>query len=113
MSIPDTQFGSKRDESFIAHNNLIKTKYNNSNNNTILDLERKINLAKGQERVDLVVKNAKIVNVFSGEIHQADVAIADGIIIGFGEGVYNAENRYDAQGRYVCPGLHSPTTQGA
>ena len=105
LSIPPSQFGSKQDESFISHNNLIKTKYNNGDNNTILDLERMISLAKGQERVDLVVKNAKIVNVFSGEIHQADVAIADGIFVGFGEEAYNTENLYDAQGRYMCPGL--------
>jgi adenine deaminase len=31
------------------------------------------------------VKNAKIVNVFSGEVHKADVAIADGIFVGFEE----------------------------
>jgi adenine deaminase len=105
LSIPGTEFDSKRDESFISHNNLSKTKYNNSYNNTILDLERKINLAKGQEGVDLLVKNAKIVNVFSGEIHKADVAIADGIFVGFGEEAYNTKNLYDAQGRYMCPGL--------
>jgi adenine deaminase len=105
LSIRRSQFGSKRDESFVLHNNLVKTNYNITNNNTILNLERKINLAKGKERVDLVVKNAKIVNVFSGEIHQADVAIADGIFVGFGEEAYSTENLYDAHGRYMCPGL--------
>ncbi|MFL6372890.1 MAG: adenine deaminase [Nitrososphaera sp.] len=56
----------------------------------------------------MLVTNAKIVNVFSGEIHQADVAIADGIFVGFipeGDEVYNTKNLYDAQGRYMCPGL--------
>jgi adenine deaminase len=54
-----------------------------------------------------VVKNAKIVNVLSGDVHQADVAIADGIFVGFGgeEEAYNAKNLYDAHGRYMCPGL--------
>ncbi len=106
MSLPSTEFSPKKDESVISHDNLIESKYNN-NNKTILDLERKINLAKGQEKVDLLVKNAKIVNVFSGEIHQADVAIADGIFVGFGgEGEeYNTKNMYDAQGRYMSPGL--------
>ena len=70
----------------------------------ILDLQRKISLAKGQERVDLLVKNAKIINVFSGEIHETDVAIADGIFVGFGEG-YDAKKHYDAQGKFMCPGL--------
>ena len=59
---------------------------NNNYNNKILDLERKITLAKGQEKVNLIIKNTMIVNVFSGDIHQTDVAIADGIFVGFGEG---------------------------
>jgi adenine deaminase len=86
----------------MSHDDLIKFK---SNNNAILDLKRKISFAKGHERVDLVVKNAKIVNVFSGEIHQTDVAIADGIFVGFGEEGYNTKKLYDAQGRFMCPGL--------
>ena len=109
LSLPNTEFSPKKDESIILHDNLVERKYNNNNNsNAILNLERKINLAKGQEKVDLLVKNAKIVNVFSGEIHQADVAIADGIFVGFGgEGgeEYDTKNLYDAQGRYMSPGL--------
>jgi adenine deaminase len=106
LLVPRSQFGSKRDESFILHNNLVKTKYNTSNNNTILDLERKINLAKGQERVDLVVKNAKIINVFSGEIHQADVVgmndndmlVAVQYISSIGGGLAVAENGHITAG---------------
>jgi adenine deaminase len=78
-----------------------ETTYDNS---TILNLERKIALAKGQEKVDLVIKNTRVVNVFSGEIHQSDVAIADGIFVGFGKS-YEAKKVHDAQGRYMCPGL--------
>jgi adenine deaminase len=104
LSLPGAGFSPKKDQSIISHNNLIEGRYNNNNNNTILDLERKINLAKGHDRVDLLVKNARVVNVFSGEIHQADVAIADGIFVGFGiegegEDAYNTKNLYDAQGR--------------
>jgi adenine deaminase len=61
-------------------------------------------LAKSQEKVDLVVKNANVVNVFSGDVHETDVAIADGIFVGFGEG-YLAKNTYDPQGKFMCPGL--------
>ena len=43
--------------------------------------------------------------MFSGEIHQTDLAIADGIFVGFGEEGYNTKNLYDAQGRFMCPGL--------
>ena len=109
LSLPNTEFSPKKDESIIVYDNLVESKNSNSNNsNAILNLQRKINLAKGQEKVDLLVKNAKIVNVFSGEIHQADVAIADGIFVGFGgegEEEYNTKNLYDAQGRYMSPGL--------
>ncbi len=92
-----------------SYDNLVESKYNNNSNyDAILNLQQKINLAKGQEKVDLLVTNANIVNVFSGEIHQADVAIADGIFVGFtteGDEAYNTKNMYDAQGRYMCPGL--------
>ena len=78
-------------------------------NFSIADLRRRIDLATGQKKVDLIVKNASIVNVFSGEIHKSDVAIADGIFVGFGEteeyGKYDAQNVIDAQGRFMCPGL--------
>ena len=72
--------------------------------NLTLELERKIALAKGQEKVDLLIKNAKIINVFSGDIHQTGVAIADGIFVGFGES-YDSKEVHDAQGRFMCPGL--------
>ena len=50
--------------------------------------------------VDLIIKNAKIINVFSGEIHETEVPIADGIFIGFGNG-YDNKHSFDAQGRYM------------
>jgi adenine deaminase len=112
LSLPGAGFSPEKDQSIVSHNKLIEDRYNNNNynNNTILDLKRKINLAKGHDRVDLLVKNTRVVNVFSGEIHQADVAIADGIFVGFGskgegEEAYNTKNLYDAQGRYMSPGL--------
>ena len=47
--------------------------------------ERIIKVARGIEKADLVIKNARIVNVLSEEIHTSDIAIADGIIAGIGE----------------------------
>ena len=67
-------------------------------------MERRITLARGEEMVDLIIKNAKIINVLLGEIHENDIAIADGIFIGFGNG-YDTKHSFDAQGRYMCPGL--------
>ena len=51
----------------------------------------------------LVIKNAKIVNVFTEEIIEGDVAMRDGIIIGVGE--YSGRVEIDAKGGYLCPGL--------
>ena len=39
-----------------------------------------INVAKGVEKADLVIKNANIVNVLSEEVHKGDIAIKDGIM---------------------------------
>lgn len=61
-----------------------------------------INVARGFEKADLVIKNANIVNVLSEEIHKADIAIKDGIIAGIGEN-YSGENEIDIQGAYVTP----------
>ena len=78
-------------------------------NSSMANLKRKIDLAKGQKKVDLLVKNANIVNVFSGEIHNDNVAIADGIFVGFGHTEeykeYDAQDIIDARGRFMCPGL--------
>lgn len=50
-----------------------------------------------------VIKNANIVNVFTEEIQHGDVAMRDGIILGIG--TYSGREEYDAEGRYLCPGL--------
>lgn len=68
------------------------------------ELRSKITLAKGQKRVDLVVKNANLVNVLSGQIYQTDVAIVGDFIVGLGEG-YEAKHTFDANGQYLSPGL--------
>lgn len=69
----------------------------------VADLTRKIGLALGEIRADLLLKNARLVNVLSGDIHDADIAIADGMVIGFGD--YQADTVIDCQGRHVSPGL--------
>jgi adenine deaminase len=48
-------------------------------------MERIISIARGQFPADLVLKNARIVNVFSGDIESGNVAIADGLIAGIGD----------------------------
>lgn len=64
--------------------------------------QRIINVARGIEKADFVIKNANIVNVLSEEIHKADIAIADGIIAGIGDN-YHGEKEININGAYVTP----------
>jgi len=71
---------------------------------TRVDLTRFLPVARGDEPADLVLRNGRVVNVFTGEIIDADVAIAGDTIVGVGPG-YEAGEEMDLGGRYVCPGL--------
>ena len=62
-----------------------------------------IRAARGRKPVDLVLANARIINVFSGEIFDGDIAVAHGCIVGFGS--YEAERTVDMGGRFVAPGF--------
>ena len=64
---------------------------------------QQISAAKGERPVELVLKRARVVNVFTNEVEQADVAIHQGWIVGIGE--YTGETELDLAGKYVCPGL--------
>jgi len=66
-------------------------------------LEEIIAVARGEAPADLLLRNAQLVNVCSGEIHPADVAIYDGKVVGFGE--YEARDTLDLKGHYLCPGF--------
>jgi adenine deaminase len=66
-------------------------------------LTRRISLALGDIPADLRIADCRLVNVLSGEVHAADVAVADGVVIGFGD--YPAREVVDAGGRYLCPGF--------
>ena len=61
-------------------------------------------VARGDEPADLVLRNTRLVNVFSGEIYPADIAIAGSRVAGIGEG-YRAREVLDLEGRFVCPGF--------
>ena len=67
-----------------------------------MNQEHIINVARGVEPADLVIKNASIINVLSEEIHKADIAIADGIIAGIGKD-YQGDKEIDVNGAYVSP----------
>ncbi len=67
------------------------------------ELINRVDVAAGRAEADLVLKNANVVNVFTGEILPADVAVAGGVIAGVGS--YSAANRVDCAGRFLCPGF--------
>lgn len=68
-----------------------------------MTLETRIAVARGESPVDLLLKNAQLVNVLSGEIHAADIGIYGQQVVGFG--AYQARQVVDLGGRFVCPGL--------
>src|SRR5436190_446838 len=60
-------------------------------------------VARGDTPADLMLRNGRIVNVFSAEIESADIAIYNGLIAGIGS--YRGKEELDLQGAYVAPGL--------
>ena len=69
-----------------------------------MELSRFLSIARGDTPADLVLRNGRVVNVFTREIIEADVAIAGDTIVGVGL-AQNAGRVIDLAGRYVCPGL--------
>lgn len=62
-----------------------------------------IRVAQGLEPADLVLKNAEVFHVYTGEFILCDIAIADGYIAGTGS--YFGIEEIDMQGRYITPGF--------
>ena len=72
-------------------------------NRKLLKKRRIIAAAAGREKADLVLKNAAYVNVFSNELCHADIAVAEGLIVGMGR--YDGEVEQDCTGKIVLPGF--------
>lgn len=66
-------------------------------------LTERISAACGRKKAELVLKHAKIVNVFTETIEEGDVAVEDGVIVGIGS--YEGVREIDVKGKYVAPGL--------
>ena len=62
-----------------------------------------VEVARGERPADTLIENTRLVNVMSGEIHDADIAIHAGMVVGFGD--YEAAETIDLEGLYVGPGL--------
>ena len=68
------------------------------------DRSRLLSVARGDTPADLVLRRARVVNVFTGEVEAADVVIDGGLIAGVGDG-YAGRDEIDLDGAYVAPGL--------
>ena len=63
-----------------------------------------ISVARGDIPADLLLANARVINVFSGEIEPGNVAIHEGMIAGVGD-YHQAKEVLDLGGKYLAPGL--------
>jgi adenine deaminase len=69
----------------------------------MIDLARRLAVARGDEPAELVVRRGRVLCVFTREWLEADVAICDGVVAGLGG--YEGNETIDASGRYVVPGF--------
>ncbi|HEU4385214.1 MAG TPA: adenine deaminase [Anaeromyxobacteraceae bacterium] len=69
-----------------------------------LEIPELLRRARGDEPADLLLANARVVNVLSAEVHPADVAIAGDTIAGVGRG-WRGRQVVDLGGRYLAPGF--------
>ena len=68
------------------------------------DLKARIDCAMKRKKCDLVIRNVKIFNVFTGKTEEGEIAVKDGVTVGIGSG-YEAERTYDGKGAVAIPGL--------
>ena len=68
------------------------------------ELSELLPVARGDAPADLLLKNARIVNVFTGCIEEGHVAVSGERIAGIGD-YSQAKTIIDLQGRYLAPGF--------
>ncbi|GBE15774.1 MAG TPA: adenine deaminase [Proteobacteria bacterium] len=66
-------------------------------------LQRVLAVSRGDEPASLLLKNARLINTFTGEIQETGIAIMEDRIAGLGE--YDADEVIDLEGSYVAPGF--------
>ena len=66
------------------------------------DLQTRISAAR-DGKPTFVIRDARVINVFTGEIIRSNVAVSGDTVIGVGN--YSCENEYHAHGAYLAPGL--------
>jgi len=73
-------------------------------NITVDVLKKRILAARREIPADLVLKEGKVINVFSGEVQERDVALYDGVVVGLGP-AYEGNEEISLKGKWVIPGL--------
>jgi adenine deaminase len=68
------------------------------------DLSRRLAIARGDEPADVVIKGGRVLSVFTGELLDADVAIAGEHVAGISSG-YEGRETFDAEGLILLPGF--------
>jgi len=61
-------------------------------------------VARGDVPADLILRNTRLVNVFTGAVEEEDVAVAEGMIAGIGPD-YDGAQQVDLEGRFLLPGF--------
>jgi adenine deaminase len=69
-----------------------------------MNMKELISVARGQTPADLLLKNARIINTFVGEIEQGNVAICGDRVAGVGD-YDRAREIIDLEGAFLAPGL--------
>ena len=69
-----------------------------------MDKSRLLSVARGDAPADLLFRNARIINVFTGEIEKGNAAIAEGMIAGTGD-YQSAHEIIDLKDRFLAPGF--------
>ncbi len=64
---------------------------------------RLVSAARGERPVDLLLKNSRMINVFTGAVEKTAIAVDDGHVVGFGD--YATRESVDLAGRFAAPGF--------
>jgi len=66
-------------------------------------LQERLRVARGEAPADLVLRGGRVVNLFTGEVEEVDVAVHDGVVAGLG--TYQGQERVDLKGAWLVPGF--------
>jgi len=73
--------------------------------NELRQLQSLLAVARAEKPADLLLRNAQVVNVFTGEVTQSNVVIKNGIIAGVGSEYQKAAEILELGGQVVAPGF--------